>query len=623
MLPEGKINIFSLIRGEVDNYIFNFIEIVEGYIFSTYWTIRRAHLYFNSQMQNKMDYQGRERLFFNISKPACLIASRLLNLDTKDIKLLPMNPKSDFEIFLLEKELKLWLKKNKINHLLNQIADELPIYGSVLVKKTKRGAKVMDLRRTFFDPTVENIRDSRFITIKHYLTPSELRAKIKDGWDADAVEYLIENNKARSAAPQSYERSGQLNQIISTPYITVYERYGEVPEYMFGKNDSDASVRSLFIVGEAYEFEQSQEGDITEEKGKVLFQSEWKKDWPFQDFHYQKTIGRWLGVGVIEDLFPLQERRNEMANQKRISMEVSALNIFQTKDSTIVNNILTDLYSGDVIRSNTGITPIENQERNLAGFQSEEELFEDLAQKLTFSNDSLDGSTLPASTTATAVNTQQNNATSIYAYKRENLGISMQDFINEHVMPQLKKDITPAHILMFTGSAEDLDKLDNLAADAYATRVGMEKMLNGEPYTAEDKQADVQKAIETYRKNGAKRFVDIEEGFFNDLEDEYDILITGEQQNQTVEAQNIAQFLSVISNPAIAQNPAAKIFIADYAKKIGLNPLKVEMALNQIQQPQLPTGQSQQGQQTGQQPQNQVSNLAQQLGLNSKMGVGK
>jgi hypothetical protein len=142
---------------------------------------------------------------------------------------------------------------------------------------------------------------------------------------------------------------------------------------------------------------------------------------------------------------------------------------------------------------------------------------------------------------------------------------------------------------MFTGSAEDLDKLDNLAADAYATRVGMEKMLNGEPYTAEDKQADVQKAIETYRKNGAKRFVDIEEGFFNDLEDEYDILITGEQQNQTVEAQNIAQFLSVISNPAIAQNPAAKIFIADYAKKIGLNPLKVEMALNQIQQPQLPT----------------------------------
>ena len=47
---------------------FNFIEVVEGYIFSSYWTIRRCHLYFNSQMQNKMDYQNRERIFFNISK---------------------------------------------------------------------------------------------------------------------------------------------------------------------------------------------------------------------------------------------------------------------------------------------------------------------------------------------------------------------------------------------------------------------------------------------------------------------------------------------------------------------------------------------------------------------------
>ena len=617
---DTKLDIYQIIRGEVDNYIFNFIEVVEGYIFSSYWTIRRCHLYFNSQMQNKMDYQGRERLFFNISKPVCLVASRLLSIDTKDIKLLPMNPSSDFETFLLEKELKLWLKKHKIDQLLNQISDELPIYGSVLIKKTKNSAKVCDLRRTFLDPTVERAVDSRFITLKHYLTQSELRAKVKDGWDANAVEWLIANNKQRTAAPQSYERSGQLNMIVSSPYITVYERYGEVPVSILNGDESiegEESVRSLFIVGEAFEEEQTQASPNPREIGKILFKSKWTKEYPFQDFHYSKTRGRWLGVGVIEDLFPLQERRNEMANQKRISMEVSALNIFQTKDPTIVNNILTDLMSGDVIKTN-GIEPIMNQERNLAGFNGEEELYEDLAQKITFSNDVLDGSTLPASTTATATNIQQQNATSVFAYKRETVGVALQHFINDWVLPQLIKDITPAHILMFTGSSEELGKLDNLAAEAYAHTHGMEQMLSGKPFTDDDKQALIDKAMKVYQKDGSKRFIDIEEGFYQDIEDQFDILITGEQQNQQVEAQNISAFLQVLANPAIMQNPAAKIFISDYAKKIGINPLKVEMAMNEAsqqmqKQAQQQSQQKQAQQQSQQQPEQQVQNPMQQL----------
>ena len=609
-LPDGRQNIFSMIRGEVDNYIFNFIEVVEGYVFSTYWTIRRCHLYFNSQLQNKMDYQRRERLFFNITKSAALVAGRMLNLDTKDIKLLPMNPESDFEIFLLEKELKLWLKKNKINHLINQIADELPIYGSVVVKKTKKSAKIMDLRRFFFDPTVESIKDSRFITIKHYLTPSELRAKVKDGWDIDSIEYLIENNKARSAAPQSYERSGQINQIISSPYITVFERYGEVPKYMLGDEDEDTQVRSLFIVGEAYQFEQTQAGEITEEKGRVLFKSEWKGEWPFQDLHYQKTRGRWLGVGVIEDLFPIQERRNELANQKRIAMEVSALLLFQTKDATVVNNVLTDLQSGDVIKSMSGIEAFPNEIRSLNAYQQEEQTYEDLGQKVSFAQDTLAGQELPASTTATAINAQQNNAGSIFTYKREKFGIALQEFINEWVMPQLVKDITPKHILMFTGSAEDLMQLDQKAAEAYANSQGMEMMLSGKPYTEEIKQSLVKKALDTYQKQGTKRFIDLKESFYKDVEDEFDILITGEQQNQTVEAQNISAFLQVFENPAIRNDPAAKLFIADYAKKIGLNPLKVEMALNQPvpQQPQQ-NPQQPQPMQVSNQPQKQLANV--------------
>jgi len=576
-----KENIFQIIRNEVDDYVFNTIEIVEGYYFSTYQTIKRNHLYINSQFQNKTPYNNRERIFFNVVKPVCLLASRAIDLDTKNIVLQALNPTSEYATFLLRKEIEYWCKRNNIDHLLNQIADELPVYGSAVIKKTKKGATLVDLRRLFLDPTVEDISNSRFITIKHYLTTSQLRAKVKDGWDKDAIDKLILNHRNRTMAPQSYERSGQLNAVVSTPYIEVYERYGELKSDTLNDDGNDEYVRSLVIAAQPFNVSISKDG-MREENGIILFKSEWKKDYPFQDFHYYKTRGRWLGVGVIEDLFSAQERRNEMANQKRVAMEISSMVLMQSDQPTIVSNVLTDTQSGDVL-VNANLQPVANEQRSLAAFGQEEQLYDGLAKNITFSYDAFRGEALPASTPATNAVIQNQNAGSVYVYKQKSFANGFRQFMNEYVLPQVIKDLTNEHILAFTGTVDELDKFDTIHAQSIVNKLIIKNLLDGKPVYAGDKAKMFTEAVNSLKKRGAQRFVNIKDDLFADPELEYDFNIIGEQQNQNVMAQNLQNFMGSLRNIDL-NDPVMRAFVIELAKQMNIDPIKINLAMNDREQ---------------------------------------
>ena len=150
-LPQS---IFSQIRYETDQFLYNFISPVPGYAFNQYMTLKRIFLYLSNRYENGAFYLGREKLFYNIVTPAVEVATKMLNIDTKDIRLLPSNPESYFPSYLLEKELREWLKTSKMGEVLNKIAEEAPRYGSVLLEKVKDDAEVCDLRRTMMDSSL-------------------------------------------------------------------------------------------------------------------------------------------------------------------------------------------------------------------------------------------------------------------------------------------------------------------------------------------------------------------------------------------------------------------------------------------------------------------------------------
>jgi hypothetical protein len=595
--------IFSQIRQEADDFYNGSISVVPGYTFNQYDTIKLAHLYLNSKYEDGSEYLGRDKLFFNVVVPPCEVATKMLNVDTKNIRLWPMNPKSHFSTYLLEKELKLWLKTSKLGRILNTIAEEAPRYGSVVMEKTTDGAQIIDLRRLIIDPTVETIGKSRFVTTIHYMTPSELR---ETGWDN--VDEAIEKFGNTDAAESWEDKGGDMNRLVSTPYIKVYKRYGEVPEYWLKGGRSEKMVKALFIVAGADVQETNAEGKPTGEAGVILFKSKWHKDWPFKDFHYTKVKGRWLGVGIPEMLSDVQVRVNELKNQKRVSMELSSIHLFQTADKQIVRNVLTDLQTGDILYTPTGINPIVNEERNLPAFKDEEESYSQHADRLSFAYEAVRGEAPIASATATATINATQQATSVYAFKRENLALFLQEFFNELVMPQLMKDLTPEHIMRFTGSVQELQKLDEAAAEVYANDFIKSKLLGGEMVTEEDVENQKKGAIELYRRLGDSRFIKIKDAFYDDAEFEFDFIVGNEQADPQVMANNFQSLMMQIMQAYGPNDPRAKLFLSKYAETLGIQPAELEIANQQaaeIEQEQMAQQQMQQMQPQVPQPNGQ------------------
>ena len=602
-------SIYQIVRNEWRSFTDDLIEVVPGYTFSQIDTIKRCHLYYNSKFEDNSEYCGRERLFFNICRFRKEVATRFLNFDTKDIRLWPMNPQSELSTFLLEKELQLWLKNSDTAKVLNDIADEAPLYGSAVIRKVKNGAKVVDLRRLALDPTVESIEQSRFVSLKHYLTESELRAKVKDGWDEEAVETLIAS-KGTLSAPPSYEDSKVINQATSTAYFEVIERYGEVPEWIYeGKGTSDKLVKSFYIVGNASSYSANNNQVITAEQGVTLFKSKWNKKWPFKDFHYSKTRGRWLGRGVIEDLFEAQERQNEIANQKRVSMEISSMHVFQTQGGTVLQNILQDVENGDVIvNQGQPLTPLPNEERNLPAFNTERDVYDALADRLSFAFDSVRGEAGSSSTPATNAVIQTQGAQSIFAYKKENLGIMLRSFFNEMVIPELVNNLTAEHILCFTGTVDDLNKLDKIIIKQAVRNEIMKRLLAGKAVTQEDTKTLENRFTSDLKGRGGKRFLNIKKDFYRDVEFEFDIMVNNEQEDVAVLANNYFTALDALAkNPEMLKNPLTRAVFNQWAQRIGISPAKLELIEQQeaenAQQPmqmpsmpQLPQGQPNQPQ---------------------------
>lgn len=573
-------SIYAQIRKENKDFYDSSISVVPGYSFNQYDTLKRAHLYLNGKYENGGTYLNRELIFFNITTPPCEVAAKMLNVDTKNIRLWPTSPKHLFSTYLLEKELKYWLKTSKMGKLLNKIAEDAPKYGSFVIEKTKDGAGAVDLRRLILDPTVENIKDSRFVTTIHYMTPTQLR---ESGWDNTD---LAIDRFGSGQLPESFEDSGQnVNQLHSTPYIKVYKRYGEVPKWWIDGGTDDEMVRGLFIVAGADILEVNDQKQVVGEAGVTLFKSRWYKDWPYKDFHYTKQPGRWLGIGIPEMLFDIQTRVNELKNTKRLAMEISSIHLFQTKDKSVVRNVLTDLQNGDLIRSPSGIEPIVNEERNLPAFKDEEEGYAAQAERLTFAYEAVSGQTLPSSTPATNALLATQQATSVYAFKRENLTLFLQEFFNDLVMPQLMRDLTPEHIMRFTGSAQEMLKLDRAASEIIANDFIKERLLNGEYIDPTEVEALKQVAIERYQKQGDARFVKIKKAFYDKVEYEFDFIIGNEQADPSVLVQNTqAVLLAVAQNPMILQDPRTKMLFFKYAEYLGVPPAEMELADQQAQE---------------------------------------
>lgn len=588
--------IFDCIRQERQDFLYNQIEIVPGYTFNQYFNIQKIHKYYNSHY-NDGDYETingimRKKVFWSLGKRRATIATKQIDIDTKDFLLISENQATEWNVNLLEKRLKAWMKTSKYSQILNQIADELPVYGSCILRKTKDGAELADLRYTFLEQSAASLKKSRYLIFKHLMTPEAMR-EMSGAWDnvSEAI------NKFAVSSTKSYETGGQLNVVHTTPELEVYERFGEVPASFFdnegsmygdGSDADDNYVYARWIVAGIDNIVNTADtnGNVQQihAPGVILFKEQLKKeDAPFKEVHYRQTIGRWQGIGIIEDTFEDQRMVNKTKDQEDKAQELASLILFQTATDMAAKNVLTDVDNGEIIKSTNPINRLDNSNKNIADMREIATAYETHADLETFSSDLLGGQQTPASATLGAVKTQIQASSSVYDYKKENFGIFLQEFIDDLVFPEFAKDINQKHAFRYTGDLFEMQNLRERVVNGYIRA----KIFAGEmPVpTQEEYQQLMTDWIKLYTKQGSKMWIEVEKDFFKNLDYEVSLEITGEGKNVQQWLSNLqAVFGLVTQNPMILQNPLYKRLFYKMLSAMGMSISELENAEAEVTQ---------------------------------------
>ncbi len=569
-------NIFAIIRFERSQFLHRQIEVVRNYWFNQYDTVKLIHLYYNSKFKTgNIDNQGDRKFFYNINKYRCDVATVRLNFDIKDFRSIATASGDFHAAWLAEQGIKQWMRDVRYRKFLNDVARDLPIYGTVVAKKAKTpdgtNVSLVDLRNLFNNQVVDSLQDS-WVHERHFMTPSEMVA-MKPVWNSANIDKAIQD--FRDHSPESYEDdSDNIQQTGHAPFIEVVERYGEVEQ-------EDGSFKKMMHVVAGFDmFDQDEQGQITMENGVILFEKQVSK-WPYEEVHYSRTPGRWLGVGIVEELFDSQVRRNELVNDKAKAMKISSLHIFNTQDETFAKNILEDLENGDVLVSRSPVTPIANEERNLAAFSSDERQWDEEADRLTFTSGIVRGDEPPATQPLGTSILQQRSAGGVFGFKRENLADFHERIIEDFVMPEILKSMDETDVLSFTADVGELRRKFDEPVVKYFAWKAVEELAksSGRLPRREEFEFRVQEETEKLQKKEDQRFVIIPQGYVKSLKLRVKIIADDEDVDLDQRIQRVQFALSMIAgNPSLLQVPEARKLLGELLEAAGLSPLALPSA---------------------------------------------
>ena len=556
-------NIFAQIRKERNDFEKD-VPIVDGYDINQLDIIETVILYYNSRFRNGQfytdsEYRNQRKFFHNINRAPCDNATKNLDIDTKDVYPTATNESDYIKAKILREDLYRYMKKNKIGQMKNTIAEEAPIFGTVVLKKvpSDKIIEIVDLRNLINDPTIDKLAEG-FVIEKHYYTPGELRDKPWENIDDVISRFTEFHNKSDGG---------------SVPFIEVFERYGEVPLSWFkeAKNldvvleDNDKFIKARFIVAGVNDTE-NKNGGVTE-NGIVLDVSE-MSEIPYKEYRYTRIKGRWLGEGEVEKTFDPQIRVNELTNYKIQGLRLSTLHLFWSPDSLIQSNVLNDCDNGDILNAPNGINPLMNEERNLSAYVQEENRIDSLVVGLTSSYDVIRGDTMPSGTPFRSVAVQNINAAKLFDFKRENLGLFMKEVYREWIIPELLKKLNKEHILDMSDSTEEYKQFED-SIIKFRTWQAIKGMIS-KGINFNWGQIDLIK--NTIKQSISKKQLKIPNDYYKGFEYDMDMDITGEKYNKASMLESKFNLLTLMSkSPGIENSPLFK----QIAEMSGTSPLEI------------------------------------------------
>jgi hypothetical protein len=534
------------------NYRTALLQIVPQLYYNQYETLLTIYFYYNSKfITGEYDAEGDKKYFYNIVRNPCMVYTKMIDFDTKDIKLLTADGADPLKMWYMNRDLKFWMKDKQFGLILNRITHELPIFGSCVLKEVQGELHFVDLRNFVVEPSADTLDDSNFIIEIHNYTVTDFRNMVqKMGWQ-DNVDLVINEWK----------------QMQGRSHITILERYGEIENEETGEWE----YRRIYMADVGVD-RLDQLGALRAYNG-VLLQSDIVTEHPYWEFHLEKIPGRWLGVGAVEILFDTQVKQNEIVNLQSKTSYWAALRIFQTTDQGVNRNLMTDVSNGEVLTVDSLISQVDMSDRNVQFFTEETNKWEKQATALTFDSPLMQGTGIPSGIGMRIGIAQLLSAASkaYFDQIKQNIGLRLKELLFEVILPRFQQESNPEHVLRIAG--QDLDELQEMLINEKVSSQLVEWVIKNQRVPGIDEFNIMKMGIQAAVKQNKEHLLGIPKGFYKNLKYSIDIDITGESQDTKVyTAALFAALQAMTADPTLLQDPVKKKFFSKWLEANNINP---------------------------------------------------
>ena len=532
-------DITTFVKDKIELWERGTVQITAGLTFNAYQTIKKILFYTESKYESgQKDRRGKLKPFFNIVNFRVNVATRATDLDTKDIQIVADEPQFMPMSFLLQKEVYNWMKDVNFAKTLNEMGQTRAKFGGVLVKRCleqeegeeeELELEVVDWRNVIVDPS----NPDDMVIEKHYLNENELAEK--DGvWEGvrDAIDVVRKSPEKK---------------------LEVFEVTAELPEAYAPEGGDEYTYRvQKFVM-----YNKARSGKST-----ILYH-EFLDEFPYKYLAWENINGR-LGRGIVEDGFEAQQWTNDAVIKEKEAMELGSKVIFKSTDPTIQNNILSEVENGQIIKIAQGsdLAIANTITNNLPEFRQLIQSWDSQLEKTTSTFNAVTGETMPSGTAYRTTAILNQEATSMFDYRREEMGIFLVEIFTDWIIPYLLKKFNKAHILAAEFTPEELKAIDDSFSNYEANQKMKESILSGKPVYAEDYAKLVQETKDLLNKSKDKRFLDIPKGQYKNWKPKVTILTTGEQKNKAVILESLNNVLMTAAKaPQVLTDPTlSKVF---------------------------------------------------------------
>lgn len=516
-------NISMKVKAVMDDAINGKVPVIEGLkdakpvLYNQRETLRRINFYINDKYLERDD----NAIFWNISSTRIPHFAKLISPDTKDFLPYGLGELNYWQSWALKKKVRDWFGEGSFYQTLNDTSTGLATYGSSVWKKYKDGKMTeleeVNLESLYFDQTIKDIKDSDIVE-NHNLTLNEL-------WEKDGVWDNVQEVIEKGEDDGRYE---------------VWEYYGLYQEEKTDKPE----YKHVIGFGFGSEFITLWEETIKRE------------DCPYYDFHIGKYKGRWLRTGVVERLFKLQERANQLVNQNAQTTEIASLLLLKSANADISGNVLEQAVNGQIIGDET-LQQIGITNTGLQQFVSEMQMIENQADKLCLTPQIVQGESSPSNTTFRGIAVVNAGAVNAFRNDRQNFFEKIADILLKDIFPTLVKDWKSEDLIEMAEDDADVEAYDK-SVKAYMAK---EAMLNGTLVTPDVIGQIEESVTENIGKIGRK--VVPGKDFWN-FKWGFKMMPTDESVDKTAMNDTYYNALQMTAaNPAITNVPGFKQYLED------------------------------------------------------------